>query len=80
MAPTPPERDNAACRDHDPELWFPEHESEDTTLLAKVICLGCPIHNECRDYALAVAEPFGVWGGLDTEERLLVAARLQVSA
>jgi len=36
---------------------------------AKKICEGCPVLAECRDWALATAEPWGVWGGLTAAER-----------
>ena len=37
--------------------------------MAKRVCAGCEVVVECRDYALATRQPFGVWGGLDEEER-----------
>ena len=36
---------------------------------AKRVCASCPVHVECREYALRVQEPLGVWGGLDERER-----------
>lgn len=36
---------------------------------AKAICGSCPVLEECRRHALAVREPYGVWGGLTEEER-----------
>lgn len=30
---------------------------------AKAICAKCPVRGECLDHALAVGEPWGVWGG-----------------
>lgn len=36
---------------------------------AKKVCRGCPVLWECREHALAVREPYGVWGGLTEEER-----------
>ena len=35
---------------------------------------------ECRDYALATRQPFGVWGGLDEEQRRAVWAGHPVPA
>jgi hypothetical protein len=32
---------------------------------AATLCATCPVADLCRGYAAAVAEPFGVWGGLD---------------
>jgi WhiB family transcriptional regulator, redox-sensing transcriptional regulator len=36
---------------------------------AKAICQHCPVLEQCRRYALAAREPYGVWGGLTEEER-----------
>lgn len=36
---------------------------------AKAICLACPVLELCRQHALAVQEPYGVWGGLSERER-----------
>jgi WhiB family transcriptional regulator, redox-sensing transcriptional regulator len=36
---------------------------------AKRICSGCPVLSQCRAHALAVHEPYGVWGGLSESER-----------
>jgi WhiB family redox-sensing transcriptional regulator len=36
---------------------------------AKAICAACRVLTECRDYALRTRQPFGVWGGLDEEQR-----------
>ena len=41
---------------------------------AKEICLQCPVLRECRNYALAVEEPFGIWGATTPQERRAVAA------
>lgn len=29
----------------------------------------CPVRTECAAHALAVREPYGVWGGLTEDER-----------
>lgn len=36
---------------------------------AKEICDSCPVLDRCRSYALAVGEPYGVWGGMSEDER-----------
>src|SRR5689334_11895361 len=36
---------------------------------AKKICQSCPVIAECRQHALRVGEPYGVWGGLGERER-----------
>jgi WhiB family redox-sensing transcriptional regulator len=39
---------------------------------AKAICHTCPVIAACREHALKVAEPYGIWGGLSESERLSV--------
>lgn len=63
-----------ACRNMDTEVFFhPEGERGGTRRrraeAAKAICATCPVINECREYALAAHEPYGVWGGMSEEER-----------
>jgi WhiB family redox-sensing transcriptional regulator len=36
---------------------------------AKRICQACPALAACREHALRVREPYGVWGGLSEDER-----------
>jgi len=38
---------------------------------AKVLCEQCPVIVQCRQFALATNEPFGVWGGMTARERAL---------
>lgn len=37
--------------------------------LAKAVCATCPVLASCREHALAVHEPYGIWGGLSEVER-----------
>ncbi len=39
---------------------------------AKLVCEDCPVITACRDHALSVREPYGVWGGLSEGERALI--------
>jgi WhiB family redox-sensing transcriptional regulator len=36
---------------------------------AKSVCAGCPVIEQCRQHALKVQEPYGVWGGLSERDR-----------
>lgn len=63
-----------ACRDADSEIFFhPEGERGGTRKrrdeAAKAVCATCPVLEQCREYALSNAEPYGVWGGMTEEER-----------
>lgn len=33
------------------------------------VCARCPVLVRCREHALTVREPYGVWGGLTEEDR-----------
>ena len=64
--------DRAACLGAEPETFFPVGSagaSLDETAQAKAVCARCDVVDECRDYALATRQPFGVRGGLDEAER-----------
>ncbi|MEU5660144.1 WhiB family transcriptional regulator [Streptomyces sp. NPDC047737] len=53
----------SACRDEDPELFFPT-TAEDREK-AKRVCAGCPVVLQCRDLAANFQAPSGVWGGIE---------------
>lgn len=65
-------RRQASCRTLDPSLFFPAGasgtEAQDIAA-AKAICASCPVAAPCREFALATNQEYGVWGGLDEEER-----------
>ena len=65
-------RVNAACRDADPELFFPEGDISSARVqvkTAKLICRGCPVSATCLSWALADGHETGIWGGLTEDER-----------
>ncbi|WP_329377469.1 WhiB family transcriptional regulator [Streptomyces sp. NBC_01351] len=67
------ETDTAACRDADPDLFFPAAhagaEQERRVAAAKELCRGCPIRRRCLTHALEVSESEGIWGGFTARER-----------
>lgn len=73
----------AACRDADPDLFFPETGGPDNgTNEALAICATCPVIAQCRAYADRVEarygqSPHGVWGGSTADERRLARRRAQ---
>ena len=74
--------DQAACLSAEPEQFFPVGGAAAArweTAAAKQVCERCDVLSECRDYALATRQPFGVWGGLDEEERRAVLAERPVA-
>ncbi|MFP8960004.1 WhiB family transcriptional regulator [Streptomyces nanhaiensis] len=68
---------NAACRDADPELFFPDTGGiNKNTELALDICARCPVLADCRAYADHMEDQrgarysSGIWGGTTERERL----------
>lgn len=77
-------KDNPACAETDPELFFPQEITDSTGNLrskyynlaaAKKICDGCPLKMACLEYALNNIE-IGVWGGTTEEQRNLMRRRI----
>jgi WhiB family redox-sensing transcriptional regulator len=65
--------DQAACRDLDPERFFPETGEQVKVAEAKAICAGCQVRDQCRDLAVKAAggldQDHGVFGGTLPAER-----------
>jgi WhiB family transcriptional regulator, redox-sensing transcriptional regulator len=59
----------AKCRGMDPDLFFPESGANQDVALAKATCAGCPVAQECSDYADNYGEKFGIWGGESSLDR-----------
>ena len=65
-------RDDAACRDADPDLFFPGGDASSALAQvksAKLICRGCPVRITCLSWALDSGRQHGIWGGLTEDER-----------
>ncbi|ALE81967.1 WhiB family transcriptional regulator [Pseudonocardia sp. HH130629-09] len=63
-----------ACRGMDSAFFFhPEGERGPARARretrAKQVCSECPVVQQCREHALKVHEPYGIWGGLSESER-----------
>jgi WhiB family redox-sensing transcriptional regulator len=73
-------QENAACRELPTEMFFhPDGERgprrKARVESAKAVCATCPVLNQCREQALALHEPYGIWGGLSEEERVEIINR-----
>lgn len=65
-------RDRAACRDMDPDMFFPigtTGPALDQIEAAKGICRVCEVREECLEYALMTNQEAGIWGETSEEER-----------
>lgn len=80
MSPAPPPTDllivdlderpwaaYAACRDADPDAFFPVSEEEAGPAIR--VCNGCPVKDECLDWALDTRVRYGIWGGTTERDR-----------
>lgn len=63
----------AACRNEDPELFFPEGTGKGAQLQAQkalAVCHRCPVENACRNWALnQVRLHYGIVAGLQEDPR-----------
>ena len=65
-------RRTAACRDTDPDLFFPVGTTGpaiEQIENAKAVCRACDAQSLCLEYALATNQDSGIWGGTSEEER-----------
>ncbi|MHA6628526.1 WhiB family transcriptional regulator [Pseudonocardia sichuanensis] len=75
-------RQLAACRDEDPELFFPVSEIGPGARQAdhaKAVCAICPVRARCLDHALDNALDHGIFGGTTEAERRSLRRRGAVS-
>ena len=71
-----------ACRGMDSAFFFhPDGERgpsrTNREARAKAVCQRCPVLIQCRQHALAVHEPYGIWGGLSESEREAIIKKRQ---
>ncbi|MFI6298304.1 WhiB family transcriptional regulator [Nonomuraea sp. NPDC050790] len=71
-------RHRAACRDVDPELFFPIGNTGPALMQieeAKQVCRSCSAVEKCLQWALESGQDAGVWGGLSEDERRALKRR-----
>ncbi|TDD84743.1 WhiB family transcriptional regulator [Actinomadura rubrisoli] len=71
-------RHRAACRDVDPELFFPIGNTGPAILQieeAKQVCKRCDVTDACLRWALGSGQDSGVWGGMGEDERRALKRR-----
>ena len=71
---------DAACKGADTDLFFgPDAEfvtaRQKREARAKAICAGCPVRDACLAYALDSGEAYGIWGGMNEDERRAMLRR-----
>ena len=61
------------CRNYPPATFFP---SDGVGVdRARAICKGCPVGDQCLEYALEERIEHGVWGGCSERERRRILKR-----
>lgn len=78
-------RELAACRDVDPELFFPVGAPgfpayDRQVARAKAVCRTCPVLVSCLFFALNAGIEYGVYGGADEFERATLRRALPARA
>ena len=71
-------RHRAACRDEDPELFFPIGTTGPALRQieeAKAVCRRCLVVDDCLSWSLETSQEAGVWGGLSEDERRVLVRR-----
>lgn len=70
-------QNSGACRDLPSEMFFhpdgergPSRKKREIKALA--VCATCPVIQQCRKQALAIQEPYGIWGGLTEDDRIAI--------
>lgn len=71
----------ARCRGMPAEVLFTAEQDKGRRRLdheerAKRICRDCPVLNQCRQYAIDTAEPYGIWGATTPQERRNLRRRI----
>ena len=71
-------REDAACRDLDTNIFFPESDEDAGPALDA--CATCPVREECLEFALVTHQDDGVWGGMTETERRRLRRRRREAA
>lgn len=81
----PPDPDSATawmsdgnCRLHPPATFFPSDGAG--VERARKICRGCPVADQCLDYALTERIEHGVWGGRSERDRRRILKQRRIEA
>ena len=69
---------DAACRDEEPDLFFPVGDRGPALLqvaAAKAVCRRCTVQEQCLAWVMEDGPASGVWAGLDEDERRALGRR-----
>lgn len=68
----PPINDPVYIRDH-ADSFYPRKKFYDQ---AAKLCIGCPVVNQCLQYAIDHREMDGIWGGTTPKQRATILRRI----
>jgi WhiB family transcriptional regulator, redox-sensing transcriptional regulator len=63
----------AACRDTDPDSWFPNAMNARAIAAQVRICRSCPVMTTCLNWAIDNGLDYGIFGGMVPKERRRIA-------
>jgi len=68
---------HAACGGRGDDLFYPSGYLKTAAQVeeARAVCAGCPVVGACRQWALEVPEPHGIWGATTPSERRTLRRR-----
>lgn len=66
-----------ACKELPSEMFFHSDGERGSSRRnrenkALAVCATCPVIRACRDHALKMQEPYGIWGGLTETDRQFI--------
>jgi WhiB family redox-sensing transcriptional regulator len=68
--PAEPWREDAACLDVDPDMFFPTRGDHQAAEQARDFCTArCSVTADCLEYALRTGQDIGIWGGTTSRQR-----------
>ena len=66
----------AVCREVDPDIFYPgpggDRSSFEEQNQAREVCSRCPVIDPCLDLALRFSGGYGIWAGMNGEERAAI--------
>lgn len=54
---------DARCTEVDPEIFFPSKGEGTKAALARKVCGGCDVAEQCLAFAIRTGQKHGIWGG-----------------
>ncbi len=68
---------NGICDQTDHDLFFDGNKRGPKQRQAKDLCQICPMRTACAEYAIIFEEMYGVWGGLNPDERTKIRQEIK---